>query len=197
MPVLAQLGRSNCQLSGPSWPYGSPACTCACTPCGKPGLLHRWASFVPCGTAINWKLLKVTKCLLTRENHLRVTCHVLELPPSNTDQYHTAQNNPQWCSREPGRLLHSNRCYHSWLLISTVVMNSNGYKLKTKKFSLDIRKKCCIVKMVRHWNELPGAAADGPTLTVFKARCDWIFGTGVGAGWSLRPLPTPYSSRIL
>lgn len=91
-PVWAQLGRSNCQLSGPSWPSGSPACTCACTPCGRPGLLHRSASFGPCGTARNWKLPKVRKCLLTRENHHQVTRHILEPPPSNRDQCHTAQN---------------------------------------------------------------------------------------------------------
>lgn len=149
MPVLAQLGHSNCQLSGPSWPYGSPACTCACTPCGKPGLLHRWASFVPCGTAINWKLLTVRKRLLTRENHLRVKCLIPELPPSNTDQYHTAQNNPQWCFREPARLLHSNQCYHSWLFISTVMIKRNGYKLKDGKIRLDVRKKLFIVRGVR------------------------------------------------
>lgn len=196
MPVWAQLARSNCQPSGPSWPCGSPACTCACTPCGKPGLSHRWASFVPCGTATNWKLFKVRKCLLTHENHLQVTCHTLELPSGNTDQYHTAQNNPQWCSREAGRLLHSKQCYHSWLFISTIVMKNNGYKLKDGQFGLDIRKKCWIAKTVRHWNGLPGTAVDRPTLIVFKARLDWIFeqsglvegipvhGTGAGTRWS-------------
>jgi len=55
MPVLVLLEHSNCQPSGPSWPYGSPACTCACTPCGKLGLSYRWVFFVPYGTESNWK----------------------------------------------------------------------------------------------------------------------------------------------
>ncbi|KFQ72863.1 hypothetical protein N335_13839, partial [Phaethon lepturus] len=53
----------------------------------------------------------------------------------------------------------------------------NGFKLKEVRFRLDVRKKLCTVRVVRHWNRLPKEAVDAPSLEAFKARLDGALGS--------------------
>ena len=52
----------------------------------------------------------------------------------------------------------------------------NGFKLKEGKFRLNIQKKSFTVRMVRHWDRLPGYVVDAPSLETFKARLDQALG---------------------
>jgi len=46
----------------------------------------------------------------------------------------------------------------------------NGFKLKEGRFTLDIRKKIFMIRVVRPWPRLPREAVDARSLPMFKAR---------------------------
>ncbi|KFO69761.1 hypothetical protein N303_11464, partial [Cuculus canorus] len=53
----------------------------------------------------------------------------------------------------------------------------NGYKLKSGRFRLGIRRKFFTMRVGGHWNRLPREAVDAPSLEVFKARLDGVLGS--------------------
>ena len=53
----------------------------------------------------------------------------------------------------------------------------NGFKLRQGRFRLDITRKFCTRKAVKHWNRLPKEVLDAPSLEAFKARLDVALGS--------------------
>ena len=57
--------------------------------------------------------------------------------------------------------------------ITQVYKYINAYfKLREGRFGLDIRKKLCNMRVVKHWHRLPREAVEAPSLETFKARLD-------------------------
>lgn len=49
-----------------------------------------------------------------------------------------------------------------------LTLNGNGTKLHHRGFSLDIRKSLFTMRVVKHWNRLPGKVVDAQCLSLFK-----------------------------
>ena len=52
----------------------------------------------------------------------------------------------------------------------------NRHRLKLNKFHLNIRKIFFTVRMVEHWNRLPGEVEESPSSQILKTRLDMVLG---------------------
>jgi len=62
-------------------------------------------------------------------------------------------------------------------LLSVVPSNrtrGNGHKLKHRKFQLNMKKSVFTLRVMEHWNRLPGEAVDSASLEIFKTRLDEV-----------------------
>ena len=53
----------------------------------------------------------------------------------------------------------------------------NSFKLKERRFRLDIRKKIFTIRVVRHWDRLPREVVDAPCLETLTVRLDGALST--------------------
>ena len=50
----------------------------------------------------------------------------------------------------------------------------SGYKLKHRKFYLNMRKNFFPLRATEHWNRLPREVVESPSLEIFKTRLDKV-----------------------
>ena len=51
-------------------------------------------------------------------------------------------------------------------------MRENSFKVKERRFKLNIRKRFFMIWVVRHWHRLPREAVGAPSLETLKVRLD-------------------------
>lgn len=69
----------------------------------------------------------------------------------------------------------------------------NGFKLAEDRFRLEFVKKIFTVRLVRHWNRMPGEVSDAPFLKVFKTKMEMVLSNLV---WQRVSLPMAEGSEL-
>lgn len=60
---------------------------------------------------------------------------------------------------------------HSFLVVCSNRRRDNGQKLEGKKLHSNSGKKFFTVKVMEHWNRLPGELVASPSLEILKTYC--------------------------
>lgn len=60
--------------------------------------------------------------------------------------------------------------------VSSDRIGVNEYKVKQRRFSLNMRKHIFTVRVTKHWLRLPKDTVDSPSLKIFKSYLDMVLG---------------------